>query len=321
MISRRVVYAILAVLAGLMAQPAAAQSYPLKPITIIVPGAPGNGADIYARHVASSLSAILKQSVIVENKPGANNIIAIMAAKQAPADGHTILVSTATAAALNPVIVKKLPYDPADFRWVSGLAEGAAVIVVSADSPYHSLSDLIAAAKANPKGLSYGAYATPYRMGSEWLNQQTDVEITHIPYSGASQLATDLVGGLLAYAMMDISAARPFLQSGRMRALAITSPQRHPSYPDIPTAIENGLPGFVHTAWLALAVRAETPDSEVKILAKAMEQVLASKEAQDFAATQGTPLLVYGPEEMTKLAQDEFVRYKQIAERANIQAE
>lgn len=312
---------LLAALVGLPVQ-AQAQEWPTKPIKLVVPGPPGNSSDIYARYVAGRMTALLGQPTNVENRAGGNGFIGATAVTQAPADGYTVFIAGSSPMAQNVAVFKSMPYDPVkDFRWISGIFEGKAVLVVSAKSSYNTVQDLVAAGKANPGKLNYGSYAAAYRLSTEWFNQANGMQSTFVAYKGAPQVTTDLIGGQIDFAMVDVVAVAPLVQGGQLRALVVTGDERHPQLPRVPTLQEAGLPAYGKSAWVSMAVRADTPAPIAAKLTATMMKILAEPEMKRFADQQGAPILAYDDKQMTQFQISEIEKYKKIAASAKIPLE
>jgi len=224
--------------------------------------------------------------------------------------------------AMNVGLYKELPYDPSkDFRWVSGMLRGMSILVVPADSRYDSLSALVADAKSRPMALNYGSYAAAYRLATEWFAQMAGLRVTHVPYKGAPQVIGDLMGKQIDFAMADAATVLALIKAGRLRALAVSGEERHPSLPDTPTIRESGFPSYVQYQWVSLAVPAATPDAAVKKLTDAMLQAMATPEAQAFSDKQGSMLLRFGPDQMQNFGAREIEKYKRVAAAAGIEPE
>lgn len=313
--------AALVLLTGLLLAPfalAQKDSFPSRPIKIIVPFTPGAGSDISARFFGTKLGALLEQTVVVENKPGAAGTIGAAAAKSAPADGYTILLGSNSPMTVNPVMVANLPYDPIkDFRPISGLARNTNVFIVPAGSPFRTLADLVAAAKSERK-LNVGTAASGYEIVMEWFAAAAGVKFNNIPYKGGSQVYNDVAAGSLDWAVAELAGAATLIASGRVRALATTGDTRHPRFPDVPTVKESGYPEFVTYSWNAFYVRSETPDDVTAKLANGMQKILATEEAANFVKGVGTELLLLPPTAMRKFQIEEYERFKSIAARAGL---
>ncbi|MGO4395765.1 tripartite tricarboxylate transporter substrate binding protein [Variovorax sp. M-6] len=258
----------------------------------------------------------------VDNKAGGNGFIGATAVLQAPPDGHTIFIAGSSPMAQNTVLFKSMPYDPLkDFRWIAGIFEGMAVVVVPANSPHKNLGDLVAAAKQQPKKLNYGSYAAAYRLSTEWLNQAAGIQTTLVNYKGAPQVTTDLIGGQIDFAMIDAVAVAQLIQGGQLRALAVTGDVRHPLMPNTPTLKEAGLPSYGRSAWVSMAVRADTPPAIAQKLTATMMKILADPATRKFSDEQGAFLLPYDDRQMAAFHLSELEKYKTIATAAHIQAE
>jgi len=319
---RSIILSILSAAAVLFGTPATAEDWPAKTIRLIVPGPPGNSSDIYARFFANRMTELLGKPVIVENRAGGNGFIGALAVTSAPADGYTVFIAGSSPMAQNTVLYKSMPYDPVkDFRWISGIFEGTAVLVVSEKSPYHTVSELVSDAKTKPKSLNYGSYAAAYRLATEWFNQATGIRTTHIPYKGAPQVITDLIGGQLDFAMVDAVAVVPLIQSGQLRALGVTGDTHLPLLPQTPTLQEAGLPPYGKSAWVSMAVRSDTPPPIAAKLTQTMMKILDEPATQTFSAQQGALLLRYDDKQMARFQVSEIEKYKKIATTAQIPME
>jgi tripartite-type tricarboxylate transporter receptor subunit TctC len=299
---------------------AAAQSdFPSKPIRIIVPFTAGSGADAQARLYAQHLQADLKQNVLVENKPGANGVLALDYVKMQPADGYTLTMGGAFLV-VNPVMMKSVSYKPADFQPVAGSMQGPIGLVVGSDSPYHSVAELLAAAKAQHRPISMASYTGTYRLAGAWLAQVSGVPVTDVPYKGAGPVLSDLIGGHVEAAMVDFGSTQPLIREGKIRVLAVTSDKRLPDYPNVPTLAES-YPGYELHVWTALVGRSDIPSPVFERLVASMTRVLNSQSAIDYAATSGFMRRIATTREMKAFQAEQFELYRGIAEKAGIQAE
>jgi len=296
---------------------AQAENYPTRPISVVIPFTAGGASDVIGRYLGERLSKTLGQPMVVENKPGASGSIAVMAVKNAPADGYTVLLASSSPAAVNPAIMKDLPYDiDKDLKPVSGLTRVMNMFVVPAASPFRTLQDLV---DASTKGrdLSVGTYSEGYRLAVAWFGMLSGGSFTNIPYKGGSQMFADLMGGQLDWAFADVAGVSPLVRSGQLRALAVTGDSRHENFPDIPTVRESGYEDYVNYAWTSYYVRSETPDAIVRKLEKAVHEVLASDDAAAFAKRTEASLMPLPPAEMRKLQVEETNRYRRIQAAAN----
>lgn len=309
--------------AGIAVAPLAfAQSdYPNRPIRLVSPFAAGSTSDTSARFVAQHLSTALGQPVTVDNQPGADGRIGMMTVKNAPADGYTIVAGSWTNLAVNPVLIKALPYDPLkDFKPVAGIGRSMLGIAVSGNSGIKSLNDLIAAARKNPKKLNFGNFATGYRLATEWFSSLAGVQFTNVPYKTTSQMNTDLAGRQIDVAMDGVTSMAALVKSGQLRLLAVTGEQRHPEFPDVPT-IKETFPEYAIYGWSALMVRSETPDDITEKLAAAVQKVLSSKEGEDFARKVGSELLLRSTGEMRKYQEAQIDTLRRVAAAAGMKPE
>jgi tripartite-type tricarboxylate transporter receptor subunit TctC len=236
-----------------------AQSARSRTMHIIVPFAPGGSGDITGRLIGQYLGDKTAQKIVIENKPGANGIIGVEAAKNAPADGNTLLLATTSTHAANPSLYRKLPYDPEkDFTIVGVFGSGGSYVLVKPDAPYKSFTDFIAYAKAHPGALNYGHFNASSNVPGALLNNVAEIELTPVPYKQIGTATTDLMAGQIQVAFVDSAAGDAYVTSGQLRALAITRRDRWAKHPDLPTVAEF-YPGFEVTGFLGLAVPAGTP--------------------------------------------------------------
>jgi tripartite-type tricarboxylate transporter receptor subunit TctC len=293
--------------------------FPSRSLKIVVPTSPGSGSDTTARFFGEQLAAALGQSVVIENKPGANGVIAAMAVKQAPADGYTLFLGTNTHMAVNPVVVKDLPYDAVkDFKFVSGLARGAMMFVAPVNSKYKNVTELAAAAKAAPNKLSVGSYTAGFQLSAEWFASVSGTQHVYVPYKGAPEVYTALLGDQLDWAVTDLIAALPQVKGGKLKALAVSGDKRFPDVPDVPTVKESGWPDYVNYTWTSMVIRADTPEAVTNKLVEAINKIMASQAAKDFTARIGSEQLLLGPAEMRKFQLSETERFRRIADGAGI---
>jgi tripartite-type tricarboxylate transporter receptor subunit TctC len=264
-----------------------ASTYPSHPITFVVPSPAGGTSDVIARLVARKLSEKLGQSIIVENRSGANGYIGTSAVLRAPKDGYMYAVMSGSLHSFTPAMVNKMPFDPIeDFALVSRLAEYPYILVTSKNSPYNNLSDLIKAGKDGKTELSYGSYGTgssPHLI-TELLKLKTGMAATHIPYKGGGQSSADLIGGQISFMFSSLPAATAQVQSGQAKALAITSAQRNPAFPNVPTVAET-LPGFETISWLGLGTAKGTPAYATDKIRNALIEI--SKDPEYIKAMRG----------------------------------
>jgi tripartite-type tricarboxylate transporter receptor subunit TctC len=297
-------------------------NFPTRALRIVVPTSPGSGSDITARYFGEQLATALGQPVIIDNKAGANGVLAAMAVKRAPADGYTIFLGTNTHMAVNPIVVKDLPYDAIkDFKPVAGLARGMMIFVASPNSKMSNISDLVAAAKTSKQPLNVGTYTAGFRLSVEWFASVTGTRYVNVPYKGAPEVFLGVMGEQLDWAVSDLIAAIPQIKSGKLKALAVSGERRHPDSPDIPTIKESGFPEYVNYTWTSMYIRSETPDAVATKLADAMQKILASPGAKEFTTRIGSDPMGLAPAEMRKFQISETERFKRIADAAGIKPE
>lgn len=293
--------------------------FPSRAIRIVVPTSPGSGSDTTARFFGEQLAQALGTSVVIDNKPGANGIIAAMAVKQAPADGHTLFLATNTHLAVNPVVVKDLPYDPIkDFKPVSGLARGMMIFVTNPQSKINTVQDLVKSAKDSASGLNVGTYTSGFHLSAEWFASEASAKFVNVPYKGAPEVFMGLLGGQLDWGLSDLIAAMPQVKSGKLKALAVSGISRHSDYPDIPTLKELGYSNYVNYTWTTLYMRIETPDAVSQKLIDTIQKILTTPAAKEFIRSIGSDAMALAPNEMRQFQQAETDRFKKIADGAGI---
>lgn len=315
-------------LALLAAGPTAAQTaatatgFPNKPIKVMVPFTAGSGADSSSRFYGEQIGKQFGQQVVVENKPGGSGVLAVQAVRQAPADGHMILMGSNSPAVVNAITIKNLPYDPfKDIKPLYGIALSPVAFAVKADSPHKTVGDLVAAAKKANQPLQLGDYSAGYKLVAAWLGHAAGLPVTHIPYKGGAQMLTDVVGGQLEVGVIDFTGTTELMKGGRIRVLAITGDKRDPKFPDIPTMKESGFPEFETWVWSAFFVHADTPEPIVNQLAAAMHKAMTSEAGRAYQATQASQPLLMGPKELGAFQRREYERFKKVADAAGIKPE
>jgi tripartite-type tricarboxylate transporter receptor subunit TctC len=304
--------------------PAAAQNYPAKPIRFVVPYAPGGIVDIAARVIGQKLTEAWGQQVIVENRAGGNGFIAFATVIKAPADGYTFLIATLGELTINPSLFKDLPYDvPRDLAPVTMLTDTPCVFAVNAATPYKSMADLIADAKARPGKI---AVATPgngtvNQVIMEWTGLGVGAKFQHIPYKGGAPAAASLAGGDLPAAVIAVSSATPHVRSGRVRMLAITTAKRSPLNPDLPTLQESGVPEVDGTNWTALLAPKATPQAIIDKLNAEVVKILAMPDVKERFAAGGATTIPSTAADLDARIKRETASFKLIVQKANIQPE
>jgi len=295
--------------------------YPIRPVKVIVPSPPGGGTDILARVLAQHLSKALGQPFFVENKAGAGNMIGIEFVAHAPADGYTVLVVPSTLA-LNSVLYKKVPYDPVrDFAPVTLAATAPNVLVVNPALPAKSLAEFIALAKAKPGALSYGTpgIGTSPHLSMELLKSMAGIDLQHVPYRGTAAAVTDVIGGQIAATFANAFTAKPQVDSGRVRALAVSGPSRIDAFPGVPPVAEAGVPGYEAMQWYGLAVPAGTPAPIIARLHAEAAKALQSDEMKEKLALDGAQPVGSSPAEFAALIRRELEKWTRVVRAAGIE--
>ncbi|MBS0454159.1 MAG: tripartite tricarboxylate transporter substrate binding protein [Proteobacteria bacterium] len=275
------------------AQAAVAQDYPNKPVKLVVPFPPGGSVDLVARLVGKSLQDSLKQPFVVDNKPGASGNIGAAFVAASPPDGYTLLVGSAGVFAANQYLYANPPLDPQKaFAPIMRIVDQPNILVVSPQSPAHSVKELIALAKARPGKVSFGSASvgSAQHFASEIFMQQAGVQMLHVPYKGGAPALTDLMGGQIDMLFDTSPTALPYVKSGKLRALAITSSQRSPLLPDVPTMKEAGLPAFEVVTWTGIAAPAGTPQPVVDRINAAIKAALGGELSRQLAETSLIPV-------------------------------
>jgi len=321
---RRFLFA-LAACALLLVMPGgrALAGYPDHVVKIVVPFAPGGGTDVVARTLAQEMARDLGASVIIENKPGAGTIIGTQAVATSDPDGYTLLMGT-FANAVNPSLQAKLPYDPhKDFAPVALVARSFNIVVVNPKSDIKSIADLIATAKAAPDKLSFGTYGngTSAHLAGELFKIMAKVNLTTVPYKGAAPAITDLIGGQIQVMFTTVASAAALIEAGQLRALAVTSAERSPAFPNLPTVSEAGVPGYSAESWYGLFAPAKTPPEVIDRLNKAAAVAVKSETFKKLSINEGLVLVSSPPQELDRYFRGEEQRWRQVIESAGIKLE
>src|SRR3954469_25337684 len=298
----------------------AQNDYPTRAVKVIVPSPPGGGTDILARVLAQHFSKALGQPFVVENKPGAGNMIGIESVARAPADGYTVLVVASTLA-LNSVLYKKVPYDPVrDFAPITIAATAPNVLVVNSSLPVKSLAEFIALAKAKPGALSYGTpgIGTSPHLSMELLKSMAGIDLQHVPYRGTAAAVTDLIGGQISATFANALTAKPQVEAGRVRALAITGPKRIDALPNVPPVAAAGVPGTEAMQWYGLLAPAGTPPAIVARLNGEALKALQSDEMKEKLAADGAQPVGTSAAEFAALIRSELEKWTRVARAAEI---
>jgi tripartite-type tricarboxylate transporter receptor subunit TctC len=291
---------------------AAQDAFPIRPVTLIVPFPAGGSTDLVARVIAEKMTTELGQQVVVENKGGAGGNLGSAAVAKADPDGYTILMGTVATHALNPAIYKKMPYDAvADFAPISLLVTVPNVLVVNPELPVNNVSELIALLKADPGKYSYASSGngTPLHLSGELFKTMAEVDMVHIPYKGAGPALTDLLGGHVQIMFDNLPSSTGYIRDGRLRGLAVTTAERAPSMPDLPTIAESGLPGYETYTWNALFAPAGTPPAVIERLNAAAVAAVADAQVQTKLQDFGATVVGSTPPELAQHVQAELAKW------------
>lgn len=296
-----------------------AQSFPDKPITFVVPFAAGSATDQLARAIGQAVTLSTKASVVVDNKPGANSFIGAQAAAKAKPDGYTVFITTNTTQAANEHLFKKLPYDPVkDFVPVTALGRGGQIMVVNPTLPVKDVKDFIALAKKEPGKLSFGSGSSSSRVAGEMFKQLTGTFILNIPYKSNPSAVTDLLGGQIDMMITDMATGLPQVKAGKLKALGVSTRQRSPLAPDVPTLEETGVKGYEMTYWFAAYVPAVTPPEVVARLNDILVSAARSSSAAGFYQSTGTEIFTSTPAELGRFQAAESLKWGRIIKAAGI---
>jgi tripartite-type tricarboxylate transporter receptor subunit TctC len=313
--------AMIVLAAAVVSQAHAQDSYPSRPVRIVVPYPAGGVADLLPRTVGAKLSEKWKQPVIVENKPGASGNIGMAEGARAEADGYTMVLAPTGNLTVNQFLFKDLPFDVArDFTPVTVLATSPNVLVVHPSVPVKTFKEFVDYARANPGKLNFSSpgSGSGAHLAGELLNAEAGIKTVHVPYKGMAPAVSDLVGGQVQMMFAGISTALQHIKAGKLVALAIASPQRSPQLPDVPTVAESGFPGFDVTSWYGIVVRAGTPPALVRKLHADMAEALAAPDVREKLAALGLDPLGNTPEDFQKMIAAESRKWSEIVRKADI---
>ncbi len=316
--------ALITILLAGVAQPAAAQDYPSRPITLIVPYAAGGGNDVMARTAAEKMSKTLGAQIVIENRGGAGGSIATRQVAKAEADGYTLGLGGTGTLAIDPTLYGNVGYDPRrDFAPIGLIATSALVVCVHPSLPVHSIADLIALAKKEPGKLNYASAGTGsgIHLGTEYFATMAGIKLTHIPYKGSAPALTDLVGGHVAIYFSSLPPAIGLVRQGKVRALAVTSARRSSVFPDLPTVAEAALPGYEAVLHYGIVAPAGTPRAIVEKLNAALTTAVMSEELKARLADDGAEPLASTPEEYAADIDREETKWSAIVKLAGAKAQ
>lgn len=313
-----------ALIAAAAAITVSAQTYPTKPVRIIVTFPPGGPTDIVGRALAQKLTETFKQQFIVDNRPGAAGTIGTdIAAKSAP-DGHTLLLGTSSGLSLNPALNPKLPYNAFnDFAPVSRLVINPQILVLHPSLPAKSVKELIRLAKSRPGQINYASVGqgSPNHLGIEMLKSMAGIDMVHIPYKGTSPAVTDLIAGQVSLMFNSMPSVLPHVKAGRLNGIAVGSARRSPAAPDIPTVAESGVKGFEYVTWYGLFAPAATSKEIVTRLNAEVVRILNDPEIAHRLASQGAEPSSTTPGELAKYQRDEHERWKRVIQATGVKLE
>jgi tripartite-type tricarboxylate transporter receptor subunit TctC len=316
--------AMILALGTLASHAALAQTYPSKPIRLVVPFPPGGSTDIIARIVAQKLSERLGQQVVVENRGGAGGTIGAEAVAKASPDGYTLVVGTTSTHAVAPSVYGRIGYDPVkDFAPISLIAVTPYLLVVNPSVNVKSLQEFVGYVTARPGKLNYASAGTgsTTHLAMEMLKSAAGLYIVHIPYNGNGPAGTAVIGGQVEILFGSLPAVLPHAKSGRVRPLAVGTPKRSPSLPDVPTVAESGYPGFDASLWLAIMAPAGTPAPIVDRLQKEIHAVIASPDTADALNKAGAEPITSTPAELAAMVKDGVAKYGKVVKQAGVKPE
>ena len=300
-----------------------ASGYPARPVTIVVPFTAGQSGDVLARVLGEPLAKRWGQSLVVDNKGGAGGTLGSRAAAAAPADGYTLLLGSSGPLAAAPNLYANPGYNPRELTPIMNVAGVAQAFVVSASSPYRTLADLLAAAKASPGLLSYGSggVGSFQHLTFEWLKQRTGAQIKHIPYRGSGPAYTDLIGGQIQAMVDSLPGVLPLVQAGKLRVLAVSTTHRVPQLPDVPTVAESGIAGFDALGWLGIVAPKGLDPALRDRLNADLKAVLAEEPVKARLASLGMIVIASSPAEFGKFIDSELSKWGSVIKAAGIQPE
>ncbi len=311
-------------LAAIAPLSALAQEWPSKPIRVVVPFPAGGGTDIVARDVTGKLQSTLKWSFVIDNKPGSGGNLGIDAAAKSPADGYTLVIGQTSNLAINPSLYAKLPYDPvADLTPIGLIGASPLVIVVAANSPFKTLAEVVAAAKAKPESVNYGTSGngTVAHLATELFQREANVKLTHIPYKGAAQGINDVIGGQVQLYVSSVPTLISHIKGGKLRALAITSAKRGDDLPQVPTVAESGYKGFEAVTWFGLLGPAKMPANMVAQINTEMNKALNSPDLRKKLEDQGLDVTPSTADAFGKLIRADIAKWGRVVKESGAKAE
>ena len=316
--------AAVTVMAGLLSSGAYAQTFPSKPVRLVVPFAPGGAPDLVARGLAPKLSESLGQAVVVDNRAGAGGIIGMEIVAKASPDGHTLVIGSNGPLAIVPNLHRSLSFDVArDFAPVSMVTALPFLLVVHPSLPVKSVKDLVALAKSKPNELNYGSpgNGTTTHLATELLKSATGMKITHVPYKGVADAATALMSGQVQVLSGDLNSMLPHVKSGRIRGIAVTSARRSKLLPEVPTVAESGVPGFDASGWMGVLAPAATPPAVVERLNASIAKALAAPDTSSRLGALGGEVAASTPAQFATLIRSESAKWGKLIKSAGIEGD
>ena len=323
-LTRRIALRTAALLLAATSASAFAGPFPDKPVKVTVGFAPGGGADIVARQLGAKIGEQGGHQYIVDNRTGATGTIAAAGVAKSPADGYTLMLASQSTMVVAPSLYPRLPFDPVkDFVPITLLVSMPMILVVNPAVPARTAQELMAWSRTEKGGLSYASAGLggPQHVAGELFGNMAGLKLVHVPYKGESTALADVIGGQVPAMFANLPTAMPFVQSGKLRALAISGAARHPSYPDLPTVAEAGLTGFDVLTWYGLFAPAGTPDATVRVLHDDAVKALNSREIRSKFTEQGFTLIGNTPEQFSAFIKAEVPRWARLIKDANIHAE
>lgn len=308
-------------LAAALMPAAHAADYPVKPVRVIIPVPAGGTVDVLARMVTPAMSQLLGQQLVADNRGGAGGLIGTELAARAAPDGYTVLMCSQGPLTILPHLQKNVPYDPLrDFAAVSLISVGPYLLVTQFNAPFKTVKDLIAAAKAEPGKINYASAGNgaPNHLASELFKQMAGINLAHVPYKGAPQSVTDVLGGHVRLNFGSIPPLLPHLKAGRLRALGISSAKRARSLPEVPTLIEAGVPGYEFYAWFGALAPAKTPPPILARLHDTLARALRAPETVNQFEAQGADTVGNSPQEFAKFLRDEYDKAARVVKTAGL---
>jgi tripartite-type tricarboxylate transporter receptor subunit TctC len=315
----RRLHGLFLILAGLLSCTALAQTYPSRPIRMIVPQAPGSAADTIARIVAAELTHQMKQQVVVDNRPGGALLLGLDLTAKAPPDGYTIGYGMVGALAISPNVVPKPPLDvQKDLQPIVQMTTGQMLLAAGQSTPFKSVRDIIAFAKQNPDKLFYASSGngTPGHVGFELFKFMTGTSVVHVPYKGGAAGLTDLIAGQVQLMLESTNSITPYAKAGRVRGLAVSGPKRSAALPDLPTIAEAGVPGYEATTWTGIIAPVGMPRAIVMRLNAELNQVVASPTFKERAAAIGSEPVGGTPEQFAEHIRKEHAKWAEVVRRS-----